>query len=95
MGFVLLLLVMYSLRPMEGAFELAMGSVLMLFGVLCGWYLHGKANKMLLVIGLAGVLAVLLFAQYFAAGFLVYNACAMIFSKNLSLTSKNRSPNSD
>ena len=88
LGIVIVLIAAYSLHPFEGAMDLIFGAVLMLAGVGLGFCLERHCGRIFTLLSLPAFLLTfslyffpaLSIPQYFTGGFLIYFACAVIFS---------------
>jgi len=95
MGIVLVLVAAYSLSSFDGFISLIIGVTFMLSGVALGVQLEKHRRHLFFLISFLSFLMALslhffpLFSgfQYFAGGFLVYFACAMMFSRKKGVIS--------
>jgi len=86
-GTAIVIFAAMSLRFFEDWRGLAVGSALMLIGVLCAYILESRNKKCLILIGITLITITISadffpnfmwsFLQYFVGGFLVYSGCAI------------------
>ena len=95
LGIAVVLAAAYFLSSFGSVMDLAFGTVLMLAGVVFGVFLENRFARLFFLLSLVSFLITFLlyfmpalfYLQYLFGGFLIYSACAVMFSRKRTVIS--------